>query len=77
MLHILNISPEGTPLDGIHTYQVAINEFVLTTFTCKRVPGGAAKCLRAAADALDAQGESVYELIDFDRFATLARAVKG
>lgn len=53
MLAIVNVSPEGTPLDGLNEYEVRINREVIGRFTHKRSVLGAARCLRDAADAVD------------------------
>lgn len=53
MLAIVNVSPEGTPQTGPNQYEVRINSWVIATFEHNRRPGGAAQCLRDAADAAD------------------------
>lgn len=53
MLAIVNVSPEGAPITGTNKYEVRINSRVIATFEHDRKVGGAAQCLRDAADAVD------------------------
>lgn len=63
MLAIVNVSPEDTPIFGIHQYEVRINEKVIATFDHERKPDGAAQCLRDAADAVDRCRDHVREKV--------------
>lgn len=53
MLAIVNVSAENTPPIGLNNYEVRINDRVIATFTHERKIGGAAQCLRDAADAVE------------------------
>lgn len=53
MIWIHNVTPEGTPNNEPHDYEVKINRRTLVRFKHVR-NRGAAECFRAAADALDA-----------------------
>lgn len=63
MLAIVNVSPEDAPLFGINQYEVRINHRVIARFEHDRQPGGAADCLRAAADAVDKAREEEFAAI--------------
>lgn len=58
MLVIVNVSPKGMPEIGRNKYEVRINRRVIATFEHDRQPGGAAQCLRDAADAVDRCSEA-------------------
>ena len=58
MLVIVNVSPKGVPEEGANKYEVRINRRVIATFEHDRKPGGAAQCLRDAADAVDRCNET-------------------
>ncbi len=53
MLAIVNVSPDDAPLTGRNKYEVRINRRVIATFEHDRLPDGAARCLRDAADAVE------------------------
>lgn len=52
MLAIVNVTIDDT--QEIDDYEIRINSKVIGEFKHKRTIGGAAQCLRDAADALDA-----------------------
>jgi len=52
VIAIVNITPEGEPVDGWNEYQVRINRNVITHFRHRRSEG-LATCLRKAADAVE------------------------
>lgn len=51
MIAIVNVTIDDS--QELDDYEVRINKRVLTTFQHKRGIGGAARCLREAADAID------------------------
>lgn len=53
MIKIVNISDVSAPLVGVNTYELRINDRVMTTFEHERKMNGLATCLRDAADAMD------------------------
>jgi len=53
MITIANISNDSTPAFGPHTYELKVNDEVISCFTHLRQPRGLAKCLRDAADAAE------------------------
>ena len=58
MLAIVNVSSKDFAETGINKYEVRINRLVIATFEHDRQPGGAAQCLRDAADAIDRCSEA-------------------
>lgn len=62
MIAIVNVSDKGTSLKGTNHYEVRINEKVITKFSHERIQG-LAKCLRDAADAVEAKREADIEAI--------------
>jgi hypothetical protein len=52
MIAIVNIEPDGTPLNAVHEYELRINYVVICKFKHQRKDGLAA-CLKAAAAAAE------------------------
>lgn len=73
MLSIVNVSPDDAPNEGVNQYEVRINSRVIAEFEHTRSYGGAAQCLRDAADAVERCKKQDQELM----LASLLERLKG
>lgn len=60
MISITNISPVGTPKFCINHYVLKFNNKIICAFENKRTVNGLARCLRDAADAVEAKEDKEF-----------------
>ncbi|MCP4526782.1 MAG: hypothetical protein GY833_12870 [Aestuariibacter sp.] len=72
MISIVNISDESAPLVGDNQYELRINNRVMTTFQHERSVDGLPRCLRDAADAMDAKRVKDAQRFNEDALLQLA-----
>ena len=53
MITIDNVSQHSTPAFGPHTYEIKVNDDLISEFIHLRQPRDLVKCLRDAADAVE------------------------